>query len=208
MIQLRTDDLREPVSPVVGHLADTLTELCSEHVRFDPEHFGEIAKAVESFLASCGGQYVDSNFLVLLASQALNGAGENAAARRMLILGSGLVVPSEWEVSREKDTWTLDLRRITLPAEARMELTLFTCLTGVLEGFGDVWDGTRGKGVLGLRHVCATAWAFVAAPSRKRKAMALTEEIKALCRRKLESMAERRDWNDVPEVMNLDVWNG
>ena len=208
MIQLQIEDLSQPVSPVVAHLADTLTELCADHVRFGPEHFSEVAKAVESFLESCGSQYVDSNFLVLLASQALTGSGEAPAARRLLILGSGLVRPSEWEVSQEKDVWTLDLRQMTLPAGAQMELTLFKCLTGVLEAVADIWDATGGKGVLGLRHVCATAWAFAGSPCRKRKALALAEEIKALCRHKLENMGSDREWSDVPEIMNLDVWSG
>jgi hypothetical protein len=208
MIQLRTDTGGPDASPLVEQLTETLTELCADEVRFDPEHFGEVSRAVESFLESCGGSSVDSRFLVLLASQALSAGGEQVAARRLLILGAGLVVPSEWQVSRDKDVWVLDLRQMTVPAGAEMELTLFTCLAGVLDAVADIWDATRGRGVLGLRHVCATAWAFADEPCRKRKALDLVEEIRAMCIRRFERMADARGWGEVPDVLNMDIWSG
>ena len=61
----------------------------------------------------------------MLASQALRSIGHGATARRLLVFGTGLVRPAEWEISAGDSMWVLDLKQITVRSDASLELIFF-----------------------------------------------------------------------------------
>jgi len=163
-----------------------------------------VAHAVEFFLGDGKTAFVvDSDHLLLLASRALGSLGHGQQARRLVLVGSGLVQPAEWEVSGSEAVWTVDLKRITVVDAPNLEIMFFAGLRMVLESMADVWDEPSGSGVLGLRHVCQVATALVGPEKRDRQRFA--EEIVATSSGLLDQIGRRRSWTSVPRVMNLDV---
>jgi hypothetical protein len=75
----------------------------------------------------------------------------------------------------------------------------------VLDCIGELWDASSGKGTLGLRHVCRTAGALLGTEAQEPAAEALTEEIVGACRGKLAQIGTARKWQQVPQVVNLDL---
>ena len=192
-------------SHIEGHVRD----LCGDDLYVDDVSLAEMARAVEQFLESCcNGSVVDSKYVLMLASQALSSIGHTHAARRLLLFGTGLMRPSEWEVTGERAVWALDLKEITVSDDAPLELLFFGSLVIILESIADVWDETRGRGVLGLRHVCMAASALLGESGSRREVSTLSDEIKETCRRKLTQIKEQRCWEMSPEVLNLDVEDG
>ncbi len=189
------------------HLAKTIAGSSLSDFLGDDARAREVATAVAAFLESRGGheQVVDSGYLVMLASQAMSAVGEVADARRMLVFGSGLVRPSEWEVTGGDEVWTIDLHRITVADGAPLELVFFNALGMVIESIADVWDTTSGRGVLGLRHVCLTALSLLGGKRRKGAVQSLVEEIKGVCGDRLARVRQQRQWASCPVIMNLDI---
>ena len=148
----------ETPSAVVAHVAAEIEALCGPDGVDKSVCLHELAKAVEHYVQEhTAGPCVDSQYLILLASQALSSIGSERAARRLYLLGSGMVRPSEWEVTGDQALWILDLKQLTVRDHASLELLLFNGLRIILESICDVWDETRGRGALGLRHVCSAA---------------------------------------------------
>ncbi|MBN1558140.1 MAG: hypothetical protein JW951_08340 [Lentisphaerae bacterium] len=196
----------EALSPVAHHIVGHVDEVCGGTLSIDADAVEDLARAVEAYLAEGhAGEFVDSRYLVLLACRALSAVGEDRAARRLLLYGTGLVLPSEWEVTGGKAVWVLDLRQITVRAEERLELVLFNCLSGVLGSIAEIWDASRGRGVLGLRHVSGAAQALLGGGSAPGKVRELAREIKTLCALKLSRIGDERGWTHVPEILDLDV---
>lgn len=204
-IPQNTDQDREHA--LVTHLKHTIAANSLGEFLGDDTRVAEVASAVAAFLEAHGGadQVVDSGYLVMLASQALSAVGEVDDARRMLVFGSGLVRPSEWEVTGGDEVWTIDLHRITVADGAPLELVFFNALGMVVESIADVWDTTSGRGVLGLRHVCATATLLLGKRRRKDAFDSLVDEIRGVCSARLGRMREQRRWETAPIVMNLDI---
>lgn len=192
-------------SALVSKLTAEIGSLCGDQVLGGAHNIQELAAAVDDFLRQQPGEWVETNHLIVMASQALAALGEKQAARRLLVLGTGLVRPSEWVVTGEASAWVLDLRQMTARVDAQLELVFFAALDAVLESAGDLWDGTGGRGTLGLRHVCATAQALLGAERPGKNSAALADEIVAACRGKLAGIGAARRWTHVPQVMNLDL---
>ena len=193
-------------SEIVTHVTGEFKKVCAEAVVDNPEALYEVAKAVEHFLdteAKCS--FVESDKIVMLASQALSSVGEEKAARRMILYGSGLVRPSEWIVTGEDSMWVLDLKQITVREDAMLELFFYKSLYVVLDSISDIWDQTSGNGTLGLRHVCAAAKNLSGDESKSVRLSAVENEIIDVCRCRLEQMSADRNWTEVPGVVNLDV---
>jgi hypothetical protein len=166
----------------------------------------EVAKAVECFVEQAGESVAnDKEYLIMLTSKALSSVGKPVAAKRLFLLGTGLVTMSEWEVSGDQTTWTLDLKQVLVKDEPQLELVFFRALRTILEAMADVWDEPSGNGVLGLRHVCSVAGGVLGSPAKKRSVERLAAEIKASCEDTLESIREKRGWRYVPSVMNVDL---
>lgn len=190
---------------MVSHVVAELTAAYGGKT-LDPAGLQELVKAVELFLSQhCKPECVDTKYLVMLVSRALSSLGEGEAARRLLVFGTGMVRPAEWEVSRGQSMWILDLKRITVRSDTPLELTFFAGLAVVLECTADVWDLTRGSGTLGLKHVCQAATGLLCGTKQQRAISDLVGEIETLCERKLCQIGETRGWEAVPGVMNLDL---
>jgi hypothetical protein len=202
MIAFRERRAEDAAPDVVTHVRESVLETCGGLLA-DGETAEEVARAVQAFLDQHGVSLVESRHLVVLASRALSAIGSPAAGRRLLVLGAGMVRPSVWEVTGRDSVWALDLRQATLRAEVPLEIALFASLGAVLESFCDVWDPTSGEGVLGLRHLCATAAVLAGKPGKKSRAAA--REIVAACEARLRRIGETRRWKRVPEVMNMDL---
>ena len=174
-------------------------------LKADSESLKEVAQAVAAFLDAHGRQSGNnSQVLLMLASQALSAIGEGKAARRLYLFGSGMVRPAEWVVTGNDKVWELDLKRMTVRQDDRLELTFFNGLMTVLDAIADVWDETGGQGVLGLRHVCAAADSFLGKLHTSGR-LSMTAEIIARCQHKLSNMARQRGWPTTPRVMSLDL---
>lgn len=191
-------------SPIVRHVTTSIEDICGGQVALESSHLAEIARAIEAYLSlDPGCKSVESTHLVMLASQALSSLGEKNQARRLLVFGTGLVRPAEWEVSQGGTMWVLDLKRISCRGDAQLEMLLFNSLSLVLESMADVWDETDGKGQLGLRHVCTTADSLIGSGGDGGLA-SMVSEIMSLCRDRLGEIGGRRGWGVVPGVINLD----
>jgi len=190
---------------VVSHIEQVIAENCGDVLDLNGTQASELAVAVASFLEDYqdSGSYVDSGYLVMLASRALSSLGEKQAAHRLLVFGTGLVRPSEWEVTGSEAVWTLDLRRMSVRDDAALELVFFNSLHIVLSSIAEVWDRSEGEGVLGLRHVCSTASALLGG-GKPGAVAALADEIQKTCEAKLSKVHAERKWRHTPTVMNLD----
>ena len=192
-------------STIVSHITAEIDACGGTEWLAKTETVEELGKAIEHFLQQQGhGEAVDSRYLVMLAARALSSVGEGTAARRLLLYGTGLVVPSEWEVTGGEAVWVLDLRQITVRDDAPLELVFFGSLNIILETIAEVWDKARGNGTLGLRHVCSAVNALTGGAGNKKQALALGDEIRNLCRRKLDQIGQERNWEQTPQVMDLD----
>jgi len=191
---------------IVNHIERVIAESCGESLALDDDLASELAQAVAEFMEQHhdSGAYVDSGYLVMLASRALSALGRTQAAHRLLLFGSGLVRPAEWEFVGGCEVWTLDLKQITVKHSAMLEIVFFNGLNIVLSSVSEVWEKSSGCGVLGLRHVCRTATELLGGGSRQGVA-ALADEIKSRCRDKLAQIGAERNWKSVPEVVNLDL---
>lgn len=196
--------LRE--SAVVSHIVNGLVDSCGDESITHSNDALELARAVEHFLEQTGvEEAVESDRLTILASKALTSIGENCAARRLVLFGTGMVRPSEWVITGFETAWILDLKRMTVRDDGSLELVFFTNLDIILDSIADIWDESGGHGVLGLRHVCAAAASLLGSTEDKKKITGLVTEIKALCSSRLEQIRKARGWKSAPVVMNLDM---
>ncbi len=205
MIWNPCDQNASSCSPIVSHIAGEVDALCKKEFCADFENVEEVAKAIECFLKENRETlFVDSKYLMLLASQAMSSLGQGMSARRLLIFGSGLVAPAEWQVTGGNAMWVLDLKRMIVGRDVSLELLLFNSLNVILDAISDVWDETKGRGSLGLKHVCCVASALLAKPEDNKDSRMLAAEINARCKNKLKQIAMERNWADFPSIINLD----
>jgi hypothetical protein len=199
-------DSRQGESPMVSDLTAEIEALCGADMPLSEDQVLELARAVAAFIENeCSGVYRDPESLMMLASRALASLGARQVARRLIIKGTGLLRPSEWEVTGEEAMWVLDLRQITLQHGAPLELVFFHCLRLVLESMGEVWDATKGAGVLGLRHVTMSAASLLGGGRSGKDVDKLATEIKDVCRARLGLIRKARGWDGTPFVMDLDI---
>ncbi len=199
---------RDSERPLVSHIKNTIeTNSVAGHSENSSAQAEEIAKAVSAFLAEhdLTDSFIDAGYLVMLASRAISSVGDKTNALRLVVFGTGMVRPSEWEVTGGEEVWTVDLKQMTVKDNSSLELIVFNSLNIVLNSIAEIWDSSHGKGVLGLRHVCATAAALLGVDKNTKAVSNLSDEIQSLCTAKLRQISKTRDWKSVPEVMNLDV---
>lgn len=194
------------LSPVVSHITAEISDLCGDDLMLESDKVEELAKAVESFLQQQNeSAAADSRYMIMLASKALSSIGEGSAGRRLLVFGTGLVKPSEWEVTGEDAVWVLDLKEMMISEKAPLELIFFNSLGIVIESIAEIWDKSGGRGVLGLKNVFPVALAFLGCGGNGKNLDRLGEEIKAVCEQKLEQLKGERKWKQAPRVMSLDI---
>lgn len=191
---------------IFDHLVLQIESLCPVEPESDLYEAAEVAHAVECFVEQdCGGYCADARALVLMASQGLESVGNTGVARRFLLHGTGLAKPSEWEVTHGETMWVIDLKQLTVRDDAPLELIFFTGLGIIIEALAGIWDATQGHGVLGLRHVCGTAEALLGEGRKRSEIAGLSDEIRSHCRDRLERLQRDRQWDERPQVLNLDI---
>lgn len=207
MIWIPNDGVRQEILPALtAHIRGVISENCAGLPGLDETQIHELASAVAQHVgrSADSGMYVDSGYLVMLASRALFSIGERKAAHRLLVFGTGLVQPSEWEIRGGESIWTLDLGRMLLRADASLELVFFSSLNIVIECVSEVWDATDGRGSLGLRNV-GSAVVGILPSGQKRKRAAFADEIQRGCRAKLKQIGMARGWRHVPELLTIEL---
>lgn len=188
------------------HLSAEMASWCGEIELPGGGTIDELAAAVASYIQeSSTSDAVSSAYLVMLSSRALTSIGEHRAAQRVLVHGTGLVRPAQWEVTGEDSMWVLDLKQITMLAEASLELVLFQSLNLIVETLADVWNDTSGRGVLGLRHVSSAA-ARLLGSAGDRRLEEMAREIRGVCEDRLRRIADERGWVETPAIMDLDLF--
>ncbi|MCK5528913.1 MAG: hypothetical protein KAI74_04465 [Kiritimatiellae bacterium] len=198
------DMIESKPSVVVTHIQSEIADICGVDVATEFCRI-EVAKAIEYFLENeHDSEFIESKTLTMLAAKVLASTGDPGSARRLMLFSSGMVKPSEWVVTGDKDVWVLNLKEITMQEDASLELIFFRGVQLVLDSIADVWDECAGDGVLGLRHVCLAAASLLGAPRNSRAVAVLSDEIIDTSIAKLEQLKGDRGWTSVPFVLNLD----
>ena len=192
-----------------GRLADTLLDqipaLCGNPALAKSTALTEAAAGVAAFLdeQETFPNEVHPHAACNLVSRALEAAGDTALARRLHIAGAALVYPGSWVVAGDDTVWVLDAGRLLDPHDPGMELALFERLRSILTSFADVWDATRGRGVLGLKGL-VSASRHVLGPSAQLAGIArLSREIHSFSGLQLVQLKTRRQWVSTPALMSL-----
>ena len=165
-----------------------------------------LAVAVQRAMEECGEDTSNEERVLELSAHTLGVLGDDSAARRLLVFGSGLVKASVWEFTGKDPLWVLDLRKLVLNSGVQIEMAIFKSLSLVLETIADVWDDSSGKGELGLRHVLSTAEQMfgISGKRSKKRNKDFSGEVLGRCRMKLGDIAAMRGWTTVPTVIAVD----
>lgn len=178
-----------------------LENLCGDALNVDETRMQEIAHAIEAVLdEEDGAVLAEPHILVALMAKALLSIGEDLAARRLFLLGSGVVRPSHWEVAGDRPMWILDLNSVWTSSTGLWEMELFGCLHQILDSISDLWDEVDGRGVLGLMHVNS----FDKLSTAGNRFFSCAEIIN-LCSGKLKRIGIEKGWSDCPSVIKLDM---
>lgn len=205
MIWAPEQTLEEGTTDVVDGLLDELHTLCGDVLPADGDKLEDIACAIEDAIRDRDGvEALDSDAVLSLAARALSSIGEDDAARRLFLFGSGMVRPSDWNITGDQTLWVLDLALVASRPDPLLELCLFGTLDRILESISDVWDETDGRGVLGLAHMTAALGGRYGLP--RAMGSVTVGEILAACATKLRGIGREKGWREVPEVLSLDIW--
>jgi len=198
--------MTSPVGELLQRILAHIEESTGKPTTLKDVDIEALATAVQRVMHEAGEDLRDEGRVVELSSRTLTVLGDDAAARCLLVFGSGLVQASVWEFSGDDPLWVLDLRKLVLNSGVQIEMAIFKSLSAVLDTVTDVWEKTSGRGRLGLRHVSSTAeqlWGE-ADDRRKTRSRAFSAEIMQRCHDKLQDIATARHWNHHPDVVNLD----
>jgi hypothetical protein len=191
---------------LTSRMIDQIASLCGSDLHQAPEKIEDLAWAIDRYLSMEGQSTpVTSRYLTMLTSRALASIGEDRAARKLFIFGLGMAAPSEWTVSRGESMLILDLNRMTLRGDACLEIVFFSSLNMALEAIADFWDEVRGRGILGLRHICSVAAVLLGESHSAAQRENLTREIMDACREKMDQVRRTRGWEAVPDVMSVEL---
>lgn len=115
--------------------------------------------------------------LSLLTAQALKAVGHPQCARRMTLVGSGLVRPSVWSFAAGGTVWTLDLAPLVQRPADRYELPFLVLLRTTLNQLASLWPDDGAPLVIGLRHLRPTVDALLGPLATRRGRERLAREI-------------------------------
>lgn len=201
---MQSSELDSPESALASRIVGDVREVCGEGSAI--EHIGDVAHAVASFLARQGDIPVSGSRKALpLVLRALLSIGSHRNARKLVLLRAGIVYPSVWHSVNEAAMWVLDVKRLALSDGPDLEIAWFDSLGMTLDAIADVWDESLGRGVLGLKHLRATAAMFLGCPRKSQRVVSLVNEIKTLCSFRLERLRCVRGWMESPHVISLDA---
>ena len=116
--------------------------------------------------------------LSLLTAQALHAVGHPLCARRMALVGSGLVRSSVWAFAAGGTVWTLDLAPLVSKPADRYELPFLVLLRTTLRHLASIWPNNGAPLVLGLRHLRATVEMLLGPQATRREKDRLARDIR------------------------------
>jgi hypothetical protein len=190
---------------IADRLLDQIPALCEKPALAESSTLTEAAMGVAAFLNEQGGSAdaLDSRVSSALVSRALEAAGDSALARRVRLFGDALVHSATWVTAGNETVWVLDVGRLMFSADPCIEIALFDRLRVTLATFADVWDGSSGRGVLGLKGL-ARAAAHVLGPSAPPAGLKrLAHELHEFSGIQLDLLRVARGWQHTPAVMSL-----
>ncbi len=106
-------------------------------------------------------------------------------------LASRLVRPSTWAAGSCRDAWILDMTRVFGESLGSLDLLLAPRLRRVVEQLCELWDSTKGEGVLVLE---------MSDRDSDNPPHASLLEVVRYCMLVLEGVRERRCWKHVPQI--------
>lgn len=150
-------------------------------------------------------QQPDFQQIIQYSAKALSDIGSETMARRVLVFGSGLVDRCFWQISAGHRMWMLDVGLLFSRTEPLLELTVVMALALVMDSISEVWDESRGRGVLGIRALEELAGRICADGGRRgqRRRERLADDLLYFIKMRLEAEASSRDWQRAPDVVIL-----
>ena len=191
---------------LTARILETVPRHCAHATLASQFRVAEAASGVAAYLADPAGATdapVDTARLCALLSEALEANGDRLLACRIRSFGDAVVYAGQWHAAPGQPVWILNVGRLIEPGEGGMEILLFERLRLTLESFGDVWDSTQGRGVLGLRDLRGAVRRLVGGRARSSRVVMMTDTIQRFCADRLEVMRTRRAWRGTPLVMCL-----
>ncbi len=147
---------------------------------------------------------LDPHTTCTLMSHALQAAGETSLARRLHLAGTASVYAASWVTAGQDTVWTLDVKRLVAGDGPSMELILFERLRAILGDYADVWDATRGRGVVGLKGLNDVAASILGSHTTPSATRLLSGEMRDYCARLLDQQRQKRGWSSTPAIMSVE----
>lgn len=191
---------------LTDRILETVPRVCESPALASQFRVAEAASGVAAYLVAPeadASAAVDTPRLCALLSAALDASGDRALACRIRSFGSAIVYAGQWHAVPGERIWILNVGRLLEPGESGMEILLFDRVRTVIDSFADVWDSTRGHGILGLRDLRGGARRVLSTQASERRVEALSETIRCFCVDRLTNLCERRQWIMAPTVMCL-----
>jgi hypothetical protein len=194
---------RRPSSPTSARetLAEEIRSLCVSAGILESQELREFSAGVAWHAADLPARPTAGGDLSRLTARAFGSLGRPDAARRVLVLGSGLVRPADWLAAHPRAVWTLDLERLMSKEGDHLELALFRGLSVILNAMADLWTSTSGSGLLGLRRASPTVRLILGSGASPEAVQSLRREIRGFCSARLASLASERGWDAFPRVL-------
>jgi hypothetical protein len=201
-----TAAITPPKSPTNGRetLVEEVLSLCVSAGELDTFELRELAVGVAWHAAGLARRPAVTGDLSRLTARALSSLGRPEAARRVLVLGSGLVQASRWLAVHPGTVWTLDLPRLLHRKGDHLELALFRGLDLILDTLAGLWDASDGEGVLGLRRSAEAARLLLGPATPAARLCALRNELRDACDIRLDILGAARGWTARPRVLFTD----
>jgi hypothetical protein len=193
------------------------------------EYADEIIQSVLTYWWEVSDQAcLPTDYVAMMLSRALRGAGHDEAAYRVLgldfdqacpdliesalhlrrlppsvwnVFSTALVRPTRWLVDGRL-VWVLDFSKARLDESDFLEMTILQSLKRIVESVSGVWDATSGDGVLGL-HGLSSSIGVLGGPKPRRRSR-LGREIEEFIAAVLGNLQRERGWGAVPHLLNLD----
>ena len=191
---------------LAARILETVPRHCAYATMASQFRVAEAASGVAAYLTDPAGTTnapVDTARLCALLSDALEANGDRLLACRIRSFGDAVVYAGQWHAAPGQPVWILNVGRLIGPGESGMEILLFERLRLTLESFGDVWDSTQGRGILGLRDLRGAVRRLVGGRVRGSRIATMADTIQRFCSDRLEVMRTRRSWQGTPRVMCL-----
>jgi hypothetical protein len=185
-------------------LVEEVLSLCASAGELDSHELRELAAGIACHAEELPRPPAGRSDLSRLTARALGSLGRPDAARRVLVLGSGLVRSSEWLAASPRPVWALDLHRLLLRDADHLELALFLGLDVILDAIAGLWDASSGAGILGLRRSNAASRLLLGPATSRARIARLRREVRGVCEKRLEILAAERGWSDRPQVLFTD----